>query len=190
MLSLRNSRMRFRRSADIVAAFAALALVMTALTLEILDRRRPGQRHESIRGGVATALPVGRRRWPFIAAAVVGLALVVGVVADKVEAEQRWAAAVALTAGDPAAAPAAIRRYGCAGCHVIPGVAAGRGLVGPPLQGLKERVYIAGVLPNSASNLVRWIVDPPAIDPQTAMPVSGISEAEARDVAAYLYALP
>ena len=52
-----------------------------------------------------------------------------------------------------------------------------------------RRVYIAGVVTNTPDNMVRWIVDPPSIDPQTAMPVTGISIAEARDVAAYLYSL-
>jgi cytochrome c1 len=37
--------------------------------------------------------------------------------------------------------------------------------------------------------MVRWIVNPPFIDPLTAMPATGITEAEARDVAAYLYSL-
>jgi cytochrome c len=185
--------MRFRSRADIVAALAALALATTALILEIRDRRRQGARRPaSASTDLVTALPLKRRRrWPFVAAAVLGVALAGGIAAkEALEAEHRWAEAVALTEGDPAAAPAAIRRYGCAGCHTIPGVAAARGLVGPPLVGLRKRVYVAGVLPNSAGNLIRWIVDPPAIDPRTAMPASGISEAEARDVAAYLYALP
>jgi cytochrome c len=183
--------MRFRSSADIVAALAVLALATTALILEIRDRRRQGARPTSASTDLTTALPVKRRpRWRFVAA-VFGVALAGGIAArEALEAEHRWAEAVALTEGDPAAAPAAIRRYGCAGCHMIPGVAAAQGLVGPPLAGLRERVYVAGVLPNSAGNLIRWIVDPPAIDPRTAMPASGISEAEARDVAAYLYALP
>jgi cytochrome c1 len=34
---------------------------------------------------------------------------------------------------------------------------------------------------------VSWIVDPRALSPRTAMPVTGIGEAEAREVAAYLY---
>jgi cytochrome c1 len=45
------------------------------------------------------------------------------------------------------------------------------------------------MLPNTPQNLVAWIRDPPGIDPLTAMPASGMSEAEARDVAAYLYTL-
>jgi cytochrome c2 len=36
---------------------------------------------------------------------------------------------------------------------------------------------------------VRWIVNPRAVSPKTAMPVTGISEADARHVAAYLLTL-
>ena len=81
-----------------------------------------------------------------------------------------------------------MRRYGCAGCHTIPGIPGGDGQVGGSLAGLSHRVYIAGVVTNSPDNLVGWIVAPQAFSPRTAMPATGISEAEARDVAAYLYA--
>ncbi|MCA1454200.1 c-type cytochrome [Bradyrhizobium sp. BRP22] len=94
----------------------------------------------------------------------------------------------AMTGGDPSHAPEIMRRYGCTGCHTIPGVAGADGQVGTPLAGLRGRVYIAGVATNSPDNLVRWIVAPQAFSPRTAMPATGITEAEARDVAAYLYA--
>jgi cytochrome c2 len=94
----------------------------------------------------------------------------------------------AMTAGDPARAPALIRRYGCAGCHTISGIPGGDGQVGSFLADLRQRVYIAGVVTNSPDNLIRWIVTPQAFSPRTAMPATGISETEARDVAAYLYA--
>jgi cytochrome c1 len=41
---------------------------------------------------------------------------------------------------------------------------------------------------NTPEHMVAWIVDPHAINPKTAMPVTGISQREAKDVAAYLYA--
>lgn len=84
-------------------------------------------------------------------------------------------------------APELMRRYGCAGCHQIDGVPAARGLVGPSLVGVASRIYLGGVVPNSRENMVSWIVDPRAFSPKTAMPVTGIGEAEAREVAAYLY---
>lgn len=100
---------------------------------------------------------------------------------------QRRAVAVALTGGDPSLAPTIFRRYGCGGCHVIPGIAGADGKVAGPLTGLRQRVYIGGVLNNTPDNLIQWIVLPQRFSPKTAMPATGISEAEARHLAAYLY---
>jgi cytochrome c1 len=121
-----------------------------------------------------------------LAAAAVAAALaILGWTILSQRAEIR-AVAIALTKGDPDRAPTLLIRYGCAGCHTIPGVPGANGAVAPPLSGLRARVYV-GVLPNTAENLAAWIVNPPASSPQTAMPVTGITEQEARDVAAYLY---
>ena len=103
--------------------------------------------------------------------------------------EELRAAAVALTGGDPDRAPPIMILYGCAGCHTIGGVKRAVGLVGPPLADIRRRMYIGGVLENTPENLIGWIVNPKAADPNTAMPVTGISPEEARHVAAYLYAL-
>jgi cytochrome c2 len=94
----------------------------------------------------------------------------------------------AMTGGDPERAPEIMRRYGCGGCHTVPGLTGADGQVGPPLAGLVHRVYIGGVANNAPDNLVQWIVSPQTFSPRTAMPATGITEAEARDVAAYLYA--
>jgi cytochrome c oxidase assembly factor CtaG len=83
----------------------------------------------------------------------------------------------------------AIRKYGCGSCHDIPGVSGAVGMVGPPLGTIAQRVYIAGVLPNEPDNMIRWIENPPAIDPKTAMPYMGVTPRDARDIAAYLYTL-
>jgi cytochrome c1 len=72
---------------------------------------------------------------------------------------------------------------------MIPGINGADGLVGPPLILFARRTYVAGELPNTPSNLIRWIQDPPAVEPRTAMPALGLSEQQARDVAAYLYTL-
>lgn len=48
---------------------------------------------------------------------------------------------------------------------------------------------IAGELPNSPANLVRWIKDPKSVEPGTDMPDLGLTDQQARDVAAYLYTL-
>jgi cytochrome c2 len=100
---------------------------------------------------------------------------------------QDLALARALTGGEPERGPASIARYGCGGCHAIAGVPGADGQVGPPLAGLRKRVYIGGVARNTADNLAAWITDPHAFSPGTAMPITGISPGEARDVAAYLY---
>jgi cytochrome c len=94
----------------------------------------------------------------------------------------------AATGGDPARAPELIRRYGCAGCHTIPGISGADGQVGPPLAGLRQRVFVGGVAENSADHLIQWIVTPQKFSPGSAMPATGISQSEARDIAAYLYA--
>lgn len=96
-------------------------------------------------------------------------------------------APLAVAGGDPSQAPALIRHYGCAACHTIPGVPGATGQVGPALSNLRDRAYIAGVLSNSPDNLVQWIQHPRRMAPRTAMPETGITEAEARHVAAYLY---
>lgn len=93
----------------------------------------------------------------------------------------------AMTGGDPSRAPELIRRYGCAGCHTISGIHGGDGQVGGPLADIRKRVYVGGVVTNTPDNMIQWIVNPQHFSPRTAMPPSGISESEARDVAAYLY---
>jgi cytochrome c2 len=82
-----------------------------------------------------------------------------------------------------------IAAYGCGTCHTIPGVPGARARVGPPLWGIADRAYIAGVLPNTESDMIRWLRNPPAVDPRTLMPNMGVSEQDARHIAAYLYAL-
>jgi cytochrome c oxidase assembly factor CtaG/cytochrome c2 len=98
-------------------------------------------------------------------------------------------AAARATNGDVERGKAAIRSYGCGGCHTIGGVRGANGLVGPPLNGIVQRVYVAGVLTNSPGNMVRWIRDPKAVDSLTAMPTLGVSVQQARDITAYLYTL-
>ena len=93
------------------------------------------------------------------------------------------------TGGDPARGKALIVQYGCGSCHSIPGIREARGLVGPPLILFGRRTFIAGEVPNTPDQLVKWLQDPKAIEAGTAMPKLGLSEQEARDIAAYLYTL-
>jgi cytochrome c len=95
----------------------------------------------------------------------------------------------ALTGGDPARGRLLARQYGCGSCHTIAGVPGANAKVGPPLAGLIERAYVAGVVPNTPANLMMWIRNPQEVDPRTAMPDLGVGEREARDIAGYLYSL-
>jgi len=104
------------------------------------------------------------------------------------DVEQKQAAA-AVTGGNPARGRVYLAQFGCGGCHAIPGVDAATGQVGPELGGIARRVYIAGVPTNTTDNLIRFIVDPKSVDDKTAMPKTGITAEQARDVAAYLYSL-
>ena len=79
--------------------------------------------------------------------------------------------------------------YGCGGCHVVPGVPGARGRVGPPLDNVAARLFVAGVTENKPDNLISWIRDPQMVDSATAMPKTGVTERQARDIAAYLYTL-
>ena len=91
--------------------------------------------------------------------------------------------------GDPENGKLLLRQFACGSCHEIPGVAAARGKVGPPLEGVATRVYLAGVLPNTPQNMASFIRAPHKADPKTAMPDMGVTEAHARDMVAYLYRL-
>jgi cytochrome c2 len=84
----------------------------------------------------------------------------------------------------------ALEQYGCGSCHRIPGVREARGRVGPSLERVDEQIYLAGLLPNNPDNLMRWIMDPQSIDPNTLMPDLNVSRSEAEDMAAYLYDQP
>ena len=88
--------------------------------------------------------------------------------------------------GDPERGRRILTQYACHACHVIPGIAGSEVYVGRPLEGLAKRKYIAGQLPLTQANLARWIRDPQAIDPETAMPAMGVTERDALDISAYL----
>jgi len=84
---------------------------------------------------------------------------------------------------------AAIQRYGCMSCHTVPGVPGAQGTAGPPLTDFADRSYIAGMLLNTADNLVHWIQHPQEVVPGNDMPELGVTDNDARDIAAYLYTL-
>ncbi|GJG89632.1 hypothetical protein tb265_48130 [Gemmatimonadetes bacterium T265] len=84
---------------------------------------------------------------------------------------------------------AAVGKYGCGACHMIPGIRAAVGTVGPPLTAFGRRANIGGEAPNEPDMLVQWLRNPQSIEPGTAMPNLGVTERDARDMAAYLYTL-
>jgi cytochrome c len=91
--------------------------------------------------------------------------------------------------GDPGAGRLSMENRHCGVCHDIPDVVDGHGVIGPSLEGFARRSFVAGMLPNTPANVIRWIQDPLALDPRTAMPTLGLADVEARDMAAYLYTL-
>ncbi|MFB9047132.1 c-type cytochrome [Sphingobium indicum] len=82
----------------------------------------------------------------------------------------------------------AIKRTGCGACHLIPGLRWPQGRSGPSLEGFADQGLIAGRLPNRPDTLAAYVRDAPSVLPGTTMPAMPLSEADARDVAAYLYA--
>ncbi len=91
--------------------------------------------------------------------------------------------------GDPLEAAQAIQKYGCGSCHVISGIEGAEGAVGPRLTHLSQRSFLAGELPNTPENLILWIQHPQQVKPGTAMPEMGVSDADAHNIAAYLYSM-
>ena len=82
-----------------------------------------------------------------------------------------------------------MKRVGCAACHEIPGIDWPRGAAGPSLKGFGARPMLAGRFPNRPDLVTAWLIDAPSLAPETGMPPMPLTEAEARDVAAWLYSL-
>jgi cytochrome c2 len=102
------------------------------------------------------------------------------------------AAGAALEPGSPAAQGAQlIAAKGCGGCHTIPGIPGAAAQVGPNLGGVASRPKIAaGAVPNTGpEDLKKWIMNPPALKPGTAMPNLGLADDEATRIVAYLETL-
>lgn len=83
----------------------------------------------------------------------------------------------------------ALQQYACVTCHRIPGETGLHAPVGPPLDGMGKRSFIAGLLANTPENMVRWLQSPQEVHPGSAMPDLGVTARDARDIAAYLHTL-
>jgi mono/diheme cytochrome c family protein len=90
---------------------------------------------------------------------------------------------------DAARGRVTIRQYGCHGCHIIPGIVGPDVHVGPSLREFARRPLIAGSIPNTPENLIRWLRNPQALRPHSLMPDLGVTEQHARDMRAYLATL-
>ena len=62
-------------------------------------------------------------------------------------------------------------------------------MVGPPLAHIGSRTSIGGRFPNTAETMARWLQNPQAMAPESAMPNLGVSASDSRDIAAYLETL-
>lgn len=79
--------------------------------------------------------------------------------------------------------------YGCTSCHEIPGILGVRGSIGPSLEHVASKYYLAGELPNSSENLRRWIQHPHSINANTVMPDMHVTDADAADIDLFLETL-
>jgi cytochrome c2 len=81
-------------------------------------------------------------------------------------------------------------QYGCNVCHITPGVDGPQGALGPSLAGIASRPTISnGTVPNTPENLIKFVQNPSAVNPASAMPPSGLTPTDAADVVAYLMTL-
>jgi cytochrome c len=103
--------------------------------------------------------------------------------------EEQYQSRVTTGGGDADRGKQLMSKYGCIGCHVIPGVQGPRGMVGPPLDKMGARSVLAGKFANNPENMMRWLQNPQAMDPNVAMPNVGVTPADARDMSAYLFTL-
>jgi cytochrome c len=81
-------------------------------------------------------------------------------------------------------------QYGCNVCHAVPGVEGPQGSLGPSLAGVGSRPAISfGKVQNTPENLVKYLQEPASMNPQSSMPAIGLTDADAKDIAAYLLTL-
>jgi cytochrome c2 len=120
---------------------------------------------------------------------VLAIAIVGGVLVSRSYHHETAARARDLTGGDPARGRQLAGGLGCVACHITPNVVGPRSKVGPSLAGFAGRRYIAGTAENTPAHLIQFLRDPPSVAPKTAMPHLRLSEADARDLAAFLYTL-
>lgn len=123
-----------------------------------------------------------RASWLRRLAAWLGVLVLVGCATPATRSQQ-------VSEGSPQLGAELIEDYGCVSCHNVPGINTTPAWVGPPLDHWGQRSYIAGSLNNNMENLMRWIIDPQGVEEGTAMPDLGVSEQDARNIAAFLLSM-
>lgn len=114
---------------------------------------------------------------------------------DTQEDFEAWVAAqkaapdsAALHDASVAAGAKAFAGSACVGCHTITGVSAG--VLGPNLTHVGSRTTLAGgIMDNTPENLAKWLKNPPQEKPGSLMPNLGLTDAQVKDLAAYLGSL-
>ena len=90
--------------------------------------------------------------------------------------------------GATAAGKAVFAGNACVGCHTIKGVSAG--VLAPDLTHFGSRTMLAaGMWPNTPENVAEWVKDPQRLKPGVKMPALGLTDEQAKAVAAYLMSL-
>lgn len=114
------------------------------------------------------------------------------VVAEPPSEFEAWLANEAKDAVDDSAVAegkATFLANSCVNCHRIAGTAA-EGIAAPDLTHLMSRETLAsGQVPNTRSNLRKWVHDPQSIKPGVLMPAFGLSEQEETQIVEYLRTL-
>lgn len=113
---------------------------------------------------------------------IAALATLAGCQGDEPETVQ-------VEGGDPERGTELVQSYDCTACHFIPDTEGPHGTEAPGLQLWQNRAFVAGAAPNEPEYVISFLMDPDSIQPGSAMPQLGISEEEARHIAAYLYTL-
>jgi cytochrome c oxidase assembly factor CtaG/cytochrome c2 len=172
--------------AGIIMWIPASLIHLTSLALLFVLWMQHAERQARLAAAVraTTASSLALQRYAGMVMIIVALVGLGG--CDRRGAQSPWA----MSGAHADRGPALMKQYGCDACHTIAGVANARGEVGPPLAQFGRRAYIAGVLINNPDNLVKWLRAPQSIVPGNAMPNTGLTEQDARDIAAYLYSDP
>ena len=114
------------------------------------------------------------------------------VVVDEPAAFERWVGAQRAAPAEPtglaAEGKAIYARSACVGCHTIRGVSTGA--LGPDLTTFgSRRTLAAGMFPSTVETVAAWLRNPTALKPGSKMPALGLTDDQARAVAAYLVSL-